>query len=293
MVNIPTDLLRTLIAVIDLRSFTRAAQSLGVTQPAVSAQIKRLQLMLGADLFDKTAPGVTLTARGETMVNYARRILALNDQMLEATAHGGPAARLRIGADDRLFRGAGACARSPNSARRIRSCIARSTRSIPRRCCATCAAATTISCSRRPTASRPTARAGAGSSRPRGARHRRRSSRPTGRCALVVVGESSLSRRLSVAALEAGRDRLRDRVCGRQLRRADPGRRGGHRRRLLGAAPAAGRGLQVLDNAPRLPKVPDVVGGVYLREGADSPQLIELADRIAGFGRRRALDRGR
>ena len=37
----------------------------------------------------------------------------------------------------------------------------------------------------------------------------------------------------------------------------------------------------MLDNSPRLPKVPDVVGGVYLREGADSPQLIELADRIA------------
>ncbi len=42
MTNIPTDLLRTLIAVVDLRSFTKAAQSLGVTQPAVSAQIKRL-----------------------------------------------------------------------------------------------------------------------------------------------------------------------------------------------------------------------------------------------------------
>ena len=69
MTNIPTDLLRTLIAVVDLRSFTSAAQSLGVTQPAVSAQIKRLQSLLGADLLDKSAPGVTLTsprrARGQ------------------------------------------------------------------------------------------------------------------------------------------------------------------------------------------------------------------------------------
>ena len=59
---------------------------------------------------------------------------------------------------------------------------------------------------------------------------------------LAVVGESSLSRRLSVAALEAGRGRLRDRVCGGQLRRADPGRLGRYRRRLLGAAAAAWRG---------------------------------------------------
>ena len=70
--NIPTELLRTLTTVVDLRSFTRAAQSLGVTQPAVSAQIKRLQQLLGADLFDKSAPGVTLTQTGELVLNCAR-----------------------------------------------------------------------------------------------------------------------------------------------------------------------------------------------------------------------------
>ena len=64
MQNIPTDLLRTLVAVVNLRSFTKAAQSLGVTQPAVSAQIKRLQFLLGYDLLDKSAPGVSLTPRG-------------------------------------------------------------------------------------------------------------------------------------------------------------------------------------------------------------------------------------
>src|SRR3954466_9608 len=105
MTNVPTDLLRTLIAVVDLRSFTRAAQLHGVTQPAVSAQIKRLQTLLGGELFDKSAPGVSLTTKGELVVNYARRLLALNDQMLDVTARGNVAARARIGLATDYFEG--------------------------------------------------------------------------------------------------------------------------------------------------------------------------------------------
>jgi DNA-binding transcriptional LysR family regulator len=96
--NIPTDLLRTLVAVVDLRSFTKAAQSLGVTQPAVSAQIKRLQGMLGADLLDKSAPGVSLTSSGELVVNYARRLLSINDQILDIAGPKLAAQTIRIGA---------------------------------------------------------------------------------------------------------------------------------------------------------------------------------------------------
>src|SRR5882724_6325707 len=98
MTNIPTDLLRTLVAVVDLRSFTKAAQSLGVTQPAVSAQIKRLQGMLGADLLDKSAPGVSLTSSGELVVNYARRLLSINDQILDIAGPRLTARTIRIGA---------------------------------------------------------------------------------------------------------------------------------------------------------------------------------------------------
>jgi DNA-binding transcriptional LysR family regulator len=85
MLNIPTDLLRTLVAVVDLRSFTKAAQSLGVTQPAVSAQMKRLQYLLGYEVLDKSAPGVSLTPRGEIVVNNARRLLSVNDEILDLT----------------------------------------------------------------------------------------------------------------------------------------------------------------------------------------------------------------
>jgi DNA-binding transcriptional LysR family regulator len=97
MLNIPTDLLRTLVAVVDLRSFTKAAQSLGVTQPAVSAQIKRLQFLLGYDLLDKSAPGVSLTGRGEIVVNHARRLLSINDDILHLTGAKEASRVLRIG----------------------------------------------------------------------------------------------------------------------------------------------------------------------------------------------------
>ncbi len=97
MINIPTELLRTLIAVVDLRSFTKAAQSLKVTQPAVSAQIKRLQFLLGTELLDKSAPGVKLTSAGELIVNYARRLLSINDQIIHLAEPSPPAQTLRIG----------------------------------------------------------------------------------------------------------------------------------------------------------------------------------------------------
>ena len=97
MINIPTELLRTLVAVVDLRSFTKAALSLGVTQPAVSAQIKRLQALLDCDLFDKSAPGVSLTPSGKLVVNFARRMLSINDQIVDASIPRLAPQALRIG----------------------------------------------------------------------------------------------------------------------------------------------------------------------------------------------------
>jgi DNA-binding transcriptional LysR family regulator len=97
MLNIPTDLLRTLVAVTELRSFTKAAQSLGVTQPAVSAQVKRLQYLLGYEVLDKSAPGVSLTPRGEIVVSNARRLLSINDEILQLTSGHVPGQSVRVG----------------------------------------------------------------------------------------------------------------------------------------------------------------------------------------------------
>ena len=98
MINIPTDLLRTFVAVVDLRSFTKAAASLGVTQPAVSAQIKRLQFLIGDDIFDRSTQGVSLTPRGDTVISYARRLLSLNDQIVHLGDNGlRPELVIRVG----------------------------------------------------------------------------------------------------------------------------------------------------------------------------------------------------
>lgn len=88
MINIPTELLRSFVAVVDAESFTRAAQALGFTQPAVSAHVKRLQALLDMELLDKRGQGVTLTEAGKDVIIYARRLLSLNDQILQLT---GPA----------------------------------------------------------------------------------------------------------------------------------------------------------------------------------------------------------
>src|SRR5262249_21691308 len=97
VINIPIELLRTLVAVADFKSFTRAAVSLGVTQPAVSAQIKRLQTMLATELFDKSSAGVMLTREGAAVVTYARRLLSLNDQILQVATPVPSARTLRVG----------------------------------------------------------------------------------------------------------------------------------------------------------------------------------------------------
>jgi DNA-binding transcriptional LysR family regulator len=98
MTNIPTDLLRALVTVVDCSSFTKAAVALGITQPAVSAQIKRLQVLLGSELFDRNTHDINLTPQGELVVSHARRLLSLNDQIVHIGGAGPrPELVIRVG----------------------------------------------------------------------------------------------------------------------------------------------------------------------------------------------------
>jgi DNA-binding transcriptional LysR family regulator len=95
--NVPIELLRAIVAIVDLGSFTKAAQALNLTQPAISAQMKRLQQLVGAEVFSKSGSGLVPTARGELVVKYARRILAMNDQILSLGGGQTHAQSLRVG----------------------------------------------------------------------------------------------------------------------------------------------------------------------------------------------------
>ena len=69
--------LETLIAVNQLGSYTKAAQSLSLTQPAVSQHIKALEEELGIKIFNKTETGLKPTPEGVIAIRYAKRIKAL------------------------------------------------------------------------------------------------------------------------------------------------------------------------------------------------------------------------
>jgi DNA-binding transcriptional LysR family regulator len=70
------------LAVVDEGSFTRAAERVFRTQPAVSASIKKLEQAIGAPLFARDTPELTLTAEGKELVESARKILKLRDDTL-------------------------------------------------------------------------------------------------------------------------------------------------------------------------------------------------------------------
>jgi DNA-binding transcriptional LysR family regulator len=83
-------LLRAFVAVAEELHFTRAAARLYVAQQALSRDIRRLERELGADLFVRSTRRVTLSADGERLLPYARRVLAAHDELLAAFGEARP-----------------------------------------------------------------------------------------------------------------------------------------------------------------------------------------------------------
>ncbi|TDL75981.1 LysR family transcriptional regulator [Palleronia sediminis] len=78
--NLDLVALRSFVAVAESGGVTRAAGALGLTQSAVSMQMKRLEDNLGISLIDRTQRSVALTPAGDQLLSYARRLLQLNDE---------------------------------------------------------------------------------------------------------------------------------------------------------------------------------------------------------------------
>lgn len=71
-----------LVAVADHRHFGRAAEQCAVSQPSLSAQIRKLERQLGLTLFERTSRRVLPTAQGEAVIRQARIVLAAATQLL-------------------------------------------------------------------------------------------------------------------------------------------------------------------------------------------------------------------
>ncbi len=98
--NLDIDLLKTFLAISDTGSFTRAAEEVNKTQSAVSMQMKRLEELLGRPLFARDGRASRFTPDGERLVEYARRLVALNDEAVSTFKRPELTGTVRFGTPD-------------------------------------------------------------------------------------------------------------------------------------------------------------------------------------------------
>ncbi|MEW9805149.1 LysR substrate-binding domain-containing protein [Mesorhizobium marinum] len=94
------DVMRTFVAIAETGSFTTAATAVFRTPSAVSMQIKKLEDILGRSVFSRDARSVTLTADGEMLLGYARRMLAINREAVSKFIVPDISGVVRIGSPD-------------------------------------------------------------------------------------------------------------------------------------------------------------------------------------------------
>ncbi|MEM5501885.1 MULTISPECIES: LysR family transcriptional regulator [Ahrensia] len=82
LAGVDIDILKTFIAIAETGSFSKAANRVFRTPSAVSMQIKKLEDVLGASVLQRDSRSVELTQDGEMLLSYARRIIALSNEMM-------------------------------------------------------------------------------------------------------------------------------------------------------------------------------------------------------------------
>lgn len=99
--GIDTELLRSFVAIADHGGFTRAAEAVHRTQSAISMQMKRLEEdVLQRPLFERSGRQVSLTAEGQVLLGYARRILKLHGEVMTTLREPHMVGAVRIGTPD-------------------------------------------------------------------------------------------------------------------------------------------------------------------------------------------------
>jgi DNA-binding transcriptional LysR family regulator len=97
MKNLPMDLLRAFVTIVEFNSFTKAGDLLGRSQPAISLQMNRLEDMLGETLLMRDGKNLSLTIAGETIFEYAKQILSLNDLAVSECTKSTVMGKVRLG----------------------------------------------------------------------------------------------------------------------------------------------------------------------------------------------------
>lgn len=91
------DVLRTFVTGVEFNSFAKAADRLGRSTSAVSAQLKKLEEQIGTPVLAKSGRGLVLTPIGESLLSHARRLLELNDSIFHSVHQSQTAGTLRLG----------------------------------------------------------------------------------------------------------------------------------------------------------------------------------------------------
>ncbi|MBI3434678.1 MAG: LysR family transcriptional regulator [Proteobacteria bacterium] len=281
MQNIPTDLLRTLTAVVDLRSFTKAANSLNITQPAVSSQIRRLQQLLGVDLFIKGVPGVALSETGTRVVSYARRLLEINDHIYGLASKVPESGLVRIGVPIDLYNNTSmfdVMADFRREATQLRLQIAADHSDNLKRAMREGRFDVVITRTE---------------AKPEGVRHfwpealtwagrNEQALDPAGAIPLILLGETSLGRRVGTALLEEREIDYEIVFVARTLAAMFCAARAG-----LGIFACASHFIHGTDlvarvQTRRLPRLPVVYGAIEVRDDLGLPAIDRLVDTLAG-----------
>lgn len=96
-VNLPTNLLRSFVAIVETGSMQNASEQVFVTQSALSLQVKRLEELVQQSLFVRDGRRLTLTPAGDMLLDYARRVLNLHDEAVAAISNSNFSGPVRIG----------------------------------------------------------------------------------------------------------------------------------------------------------------------------------------------------